>query len=300
MTIYFVLCLFFTIFAAKYPLTLKTINMMKELLLKGRQRSRMLLALLLLAVVAFAVPAKRGQTRLLTLSNGTTVTATLVGDEHGHFWKGTDGKSYQMVAGSDFYQEVNSKEIINKAKQRRAKANDRRVRRLAPRRIGETGSITGQKKGLIILVNFKDVKFNNANNKTLKWKSEDPEVASVDENGIVTALKTGYTSIECRHGALWAIFKIEVAPFGYGIYVKNELGWEKTLLVARIIDKANFTPAGGLEPEGERDGYLFFKLDDSMMDQELIYSFTDGKGNSTGEFRKADYSKRIIYTTLSE
>ena len=57
--------------------------MIKEVLLKGRQRSAMLLLLLLMAVAAFAVPAKPGITRILTLADGTTVNAVLVGDEHG-------------------------------------------------------------------------------------------------------------------------------------------------------------------------------------------------------------------------
>ena len=140
----------------------------------------------------------------------------------------------------------------------------------------------------------------NANNKTLKWESEDPDVVSVDKEGKVTAHKSGYTTVWCRHGALWDTFRIEVAPFGYGIYLKNELDWDKTFLVARIIDHNNFTGNPGLEPADERDGYLYFPLDESMMDQELIYSFTNGKGAKTGEFRKASYEKRIIYKTLTK
>ena len=142
--------------------------MMKKLLLRGRQRWGILATLLLLAVAAWAVPAKPGLTRLLTLSNGTTVTATLVGDEYGHCWKGADGKNYQAVAGTKIYQEVNGPEIIAKAKQRRIQANGRRAQRLASRRsIGEINPISGEKKGLIILVNFQDVKFQPENNKEL-------------------------------------------------------------------------------------------------------------------------------------
>ena len=140
----------------------------------------------------------------------------------------------------------------------------------------------------------------NAADKTLKWESGDPEVASVDANGTVTAHKSGYTTIQCRHGALWSSFNLEVAPFGYGIYVKNELGWDKIWLVARIIDHSPFTGTPGLEPAGERDGYLFFPLDVSLMDQELRYKFINDKGGSTSEFRKANYSKKVIYQTLSK
>ena len=118
-------------------------------------------------MMLFAVPAKPGLTRLLTLADGTTVNATLVGDEHGHFWKGADGKSYQLVPGTGNYQEVNSQDIVRKAQQRRTQANQRRTKRMAPQKIGEVGSISGQKKGLIILVNFSDVTFKNANNNAL-------------------------------------------------------------------------------------------------------------------------------------
>ena len=122
---------------------------------------------LMLAMITFAVPAKPGLKRTLTLTDGTTVSAVLVGDEHGHFWRGADGKSYQLVAGSDVFQEVNGQEIIQKAKQRRAKANQRRTKRLAPQKVGSVGAITGQKKGLIILVNYTDVTFQSSNNKAL-------------------------------------------------------------------------------------------------------------------------------------
>ncbi|MCR5679720.1 MAG: M6 family metalloprotease domain-containing protein, partial [Prevotella sp.] len=48
---------------------------------------------------------------------------------------------------------------------RRQQANARRAKRLAPRKVGEVGSITGQKKGLIILVSFKegDTQFQTTN-----------------------------------------------------------------------------------------------------------------------------------------
>ena len=118
----------------------------------------MLMSLLMFAVLAFAVPAKPGLTRLLTLSNGSTVMATLVGDEHAHYWLGADGKAYQS-AGNDVYQSIDLQAVKQHGAQRRAAANQRRTRRLAPRKVGEVGSITGDKKGIIILVNFTDVSF---------------------------------------------------------------------------------------------------------------------------------------------
>ena len=82
-----------------------------------------------IAICASAVPAKPGLTRQLTLTDGTTVKALLVGDEFGHYWKGADGKAYQMLAGTNTYQEVNAQTVTQRAQQKRAKANQRRAKR---------------------------------------------------------------------------------------------------------------------------------------------------------------------------
>ena len=44
------------------------------------------LALTVVALAVSAIPAKPGIIRTLMLSDGTTVKAQLVGDEHGHYW----------------------------------------------------------------------------------------------------------------------------------------------------------------------------------------------------------------------
>ncbi len=123
--------------------------------------------LLCMSAALWAVPAKPGLKRLLTLADGSQVTAMLVGDEHGHYWMGDDGRAYQAVSGTDVYQTIDKGEVAKKAQTRRAAANQRRMRRLAPRKVGSIGTYTGQKKGLIILANFKDVSFNASNNNAL-------------------------------------------------------------------------------------------------------------------------------------
>ena len=140
--------------------------MLKNLHVKGGKRFTMLVMTSLLAMATFAVPAKPGLKRTLTLSDGNTISATLIGDEHAHYWLGADGKAYQSV-GNNIYQSIDLQAVKQRAALRRAAANQRRLRRLAPRKIGEVGSITGKKKGLIILVNFTDVSFNASNNNAL-------------------------------------------------------------------------------------------------------------------------------------
>ena len=126
-----------------------------------------LIALFVFTMSAMAVPAKRGVTKELVLTDGSRVTATLVGDEHGHFWLGADGKAYQAIDGATTYQSINADEVKEKAQAKRAASNERRMRRMAPRRIGGVGSITGKKKGLIILVNFKGQSFAAGNDNAL-------------------------------------------------------------------------------------------------------------------------------------
>ena len=125
-------------------------------------------ALAVLALTASAVPAKPGLFRTLTLSDGTTVKAQLVGDEHGHYWLSADGRAYQQMDGMAYFSEISLDAVKTKAQARRSQANARRAKRLeAPRRIGEVGNYIGKKKGIIILVNFSNVAFQKDNNNAL-------------------------------------------------------------------------------------------------------------------------------------
>ena len=125
------------------------------------KKTLLVLALLVLTLAANAIPAKPGLKKTITLADGTQIVATLVGDEHGHFYRGSDGKAYNLATGETYYQEIDAEAVKASAKARRAKANQRRANRLkAPaNKIGEYGNYTGKKKGIIILVNFTDTKF---------------------------------------------------------------------------------------------------------------------------------------------
>ena len=123
------------------------------------------LVMMLFVTAANAVPAKPGQKRQLTLANGTIVSALLVGDEHGHYWLADDGKAYQDVNNSNVFQLIDKQAINEKARERRMKVNQQRAKRLPGRHNEGTNSgYIGDKKGLIILVNFSDKSFNASNN----------------------------------------------------------------------------------------------------------------------------------------
>ena len=129
---------------------------------------RMVLSLLVLmmTVSASAIPAKPGLKRHITLADGTTVEVRLVGDEHGHFWMAADGRAYREER-PEVFKTVDLEEVRAHAQTRRTAYQEAQGRRLGPKRVGEVGSYFGQKKGLIILVNFSDVKFQSSNNNAL-------------------------------------------------------------------------------------------------------------------------------------
>lgn len=132
------------------------------------RRSMLLLIVLMVATMVNAIPAKPGLTRLLQLVDGTSVQARLVGDEFGHYWIGTDGKTYISEEGTDLFRLVDAQAINSKAKARRSQSNARRVKRMGMNKVGEFGNYTGKKKGLIILVNFNnDTSFKEGNDNAL-------------------------------------------------------------------------------------------------------------------------------------
>ena len=124
------------------------------------------LSLMVVTMMVMAVPAKRGVWKTLLLENGTELRAQLVGDEHGHFWRATDGKAYLMDA-EGVAREIDSNTIVVKAKTRRQQVNTQRAQRLKSRRIGAVGCYEGKKKAIVLLVNFSDKKFATAHDNAL-------------------------------------------------------------------------------------------------------------------------------------
>lgn len=121
---------------------------MKKLLLTAS-------ALMLGVAAAMAVPAKPGVKKMLTLKDGTRVEATLRGDEHVHYYQTADGRALQLAEGGYVFVNRDSlvkvhRERLNESNRLRAKRSTKGVRKATYR---------GQRKGLVIMVEFSDVKF---------------------------------------------------------------------------------------------------------------------------------------------
>ena len=119
-------------------------------------------AMLFAAVAMMAVPAKKGQWRMITLTDGTQVRAELCGDEYLHYMRDVEGNVYvKHVAGN--YELANDDALQARARTRATTANGRRRAR-ARKSNGDKG-YHGSKKGLVILVDFSDASFTVTNPK---------------------------------------------------------------------------------------------------------------------------------------
>ena len=111
--------------------------------------------LLMGGVASFAVPAKPGVKRTVTLSDGSKVELTLRGDEHYKFYTGSDGFAYREKKKG--FERINLAEARNQWKNIVSRANTAQQSRR--RVMGEPSTYIGKKKGLVILMQFQDLSF---------------------------------------------------------------------------------------------------------------------------------------------
>lgn len=142
---------------------------------------------LFVVLSAMAVPAKPGVWRTISLTDGTQVKVQLVGDEFMHYYQSADGTRYLYDAASATYQVYSDSQFSNsrcKAVARRAKANNRRAVR---RKADVTNIFQGTKKGLIILAQFTDSKFQSGHDRALYNKIANAE--NYTDNGFKGSVK---------------------------------------------------------------------------------------------------------------
>lgn len=146
------------------------------MMMKRNMKLLMLASLLgFVALSAQAVPAKKGVWRMVTLADRTQKRVELRGDEFCSYWVDAEGVSYNLDSESKRYVRVDANALQLRASQLRAKANQDRIARMAKARrmatkksLGQTnGSYFGKKKGLIILVQYKDKKFKFGHNQKM-------------------------------------------------------------------------------------------------------------------------------------
>ena len=130
------------------------------------------LLLFAMAAMTFAVPARRGLSKTVTLADGTKVKVELRGDEHGHYWQSADGVRYVASEMKGIYKVADMEAIRRNASARRKTMSAVRAKKMA--KAAKTSgaakaspAYTGTKKGLLILAQFPDKKFESSHNLAL-------------------------------------------------------------------------------------------------------------------------------------
>ena len=129
----------------------------------------MIVASLVVAAAVYALPARSGVKKTVTQPDGSTLTLTLCGDEHFHYYTAPDGTPMRENAQGEWVKDTRDIAALWTASTKRRTAHravlaekTRKLARMArtdrkKRRIkGSSNSVTGTKKGLLILVNFPD------------------------------------------------------------------------------------------------------------------------------------------------
>ena len=168
-----------------------------------------MLSLALAASTTFAVPAKQAK-KTLTLADGTHVVATQMGDEYMNWWQADNGMRYVESQDKEgVYEAANMDVMAAHAQMRRANIGEKRAKRLnsvvkpvnmsfssGQQRVqigDEHITYTGKKKGIIILVQFPNQKFETGHDKAY-YKMVANEKGLTHEDGYVGSVTDYFLS----------------------------------------------------------------------------------------------------------
>ena len=168
-----------------------------------------MLSLALAASTTFAVPAKQAK-KTLTLADGTQVVATQMGDEYMNWWQADNGMRYAESQDKEgVYEAANMDVMAAHAQMRRAIIGEKRAKRLnsvvkpvnmsfssGQQRVqigDEHITYTGKKKGIIILVQFPNQKFETGHDNAY-YKMVANEKGLTHEDGYVGSVTDYFLS----------------------------------------------------------------------------------------------------------
>ena len=206
------------------------------------------LATLVAVITVFAVPAKPGLKKKVTLKDGTTVELSLKGDEHFSYY--TDAKGVPCLLKNGQLVTMTSREVAEtwaSRKQQRLSLTDAANSHRAARRAGKPSkTTTGNQRGLVILLQYTDVKFTTSNPQQIFQRFFNEE--NYSEGGMAGSVRDYFHSQS--YGKLTIDFDV-VGPFTtkqkmeyYGKPVKDKDGKvtdhdvHPVLMVAEAVDSA--------------------------------------------------------------
>ena len=120
---------------------------MKNRILKN---TLLLGAMLVMSIALYAVPARRSFHDCV-LTDGTTVSLTLVGDEFGHWYEAVDGTIYRQKTDGTFECANTTRSEMNERRKQSPKYKTAQIRR-ARHDVGVTPNLAP--KGIVVMANF--------------------------------------------------------------------------------------------------------------------------------------------------
>ena len=227
--------------------------------------------MLMVSLMAAAVPAKRGIWRAIRLADGTEVRAQLCGDENLHFFMDDKGNHYVADAGGQTFQRTTEAQL-----RQRMAARGKSARKAPRQRIGgiDPNIFQGTQRGLVILVEFQDVKFQNANNRDY-YNRIINEVGFSDSNGFRGSVKDYFRAQSYDQFTLdFDVMGPVTMPNGYAYYGANDdrgddlrPGEMTALACQAVASEVNFA-------DYDWDG-------DGVVDQVYVIYAGQGEANAT-------------------
>jgi len=236
----------------------------------------MMLSLVAVSAATMATPAKRGVWKTVALADGSTVRVELRGDENLNYWQAADGQRYVRQEGTQYFVEADMEQLqLNAAKKREAAPLPTRKRKLSIG--GDHDDFVGEKKGLIILAEFTDVKFQSGH---------DAEYYTHVANGI------GFTSDDGHVGSIrdyflaqsYGLFDLTFDVVG-PIQMSNKCsyyGGNSSLTTdVNVREMIKEAVVGAAEQLGDFSDYDWFG--DGRVDQVFVIYAGEGEANGGGD-----------------
>lgn len=134
----------------------------------------LILAFMAFVLITFAIPTQPGIWRMAKLADGTQVRLEQVGDENLHYWRDARGICYNVDDAGLATPIANFEAMKAQAATRIAQNHARRAA-AATRIVGISSKHVGKRKGLIVLVNYTDVRFQPGHTKQLLTRMANEE-----------------------------------------------------------------------------------------------------------------------------
>lgn len=136
----------------------------------------------------------------------------------------------------------------------------------------------------------------NAADKTVEWSSSDETVASVDQSGVVTALKIGETIISAECGGLRKECKVTVVSWAIPV---ESLTFDYEPFIVKVGREMDFYAS--YEPQGTTDQFEWLSSDESVATIDASGRFNPkAPGHVTVTAKIGEFSRSVNVTVYDE